>query len=134
MRVPTKHQPRTTRGFTLIELMVVIVILGGLIAIVGPNVFGSQERADRSAAGVQISNFCSAVDQYVLVHKRPPESLEALTQATAADPQPFMREIPNDPWGNSYTYRVDGANYSIRSFGRDGQPDTADDVVWPKPK
>ena len=60
-------------------------------------------------------------------------SLEALTETDGRNPYPFMKTIPKDPWGNDYEYRVlDRSTFQIRCYGEDGEPDTDDDIVWPK--
>ncbi|MFM8979348.1 MAG: type II secretion system protein, partial [Planctomycetia bacterium] len=87
----TSRRPdRTARGFTLIELMVVIVILGGLIALVGPNVWRALFQANRDTAKMQMRNFGSAIDQYYTTHKKLPDSLQALTQTSERDPEPYI--------------------------------------------
>lgn len=124
---------RRARGFTLVELMVVIVILGGLIAIVGPRVFRALARSDVSRAETQMANFETAINMYYLEHRKLPTSLEALTEVDPKLGEPFMERIPLDPWGGAYDYKILSAKkYQIVSYGEDLQEGTEDDVVWPK--
>ncbi|MDF1702222.1 MAG: type II secretion system major pseudopilin GspG [Planctomycetota bacterium] len=124
---------RRAAGFTLVELMVVVVILGTLIALVGPNIWNMLFKGNVSAAETQMSNFESAIDQYRMSNKKLPDSLDALTETDGRNPYPFMKTIPKDPWGNEYEYRVlDRSTFQLRSYGEDGEPDTDDDITWPK--
>jgi len=119
-------------GFTLLELLVVVAIIGLLAAFVGPRLFGHIGKSQATAAKAQIEALARAVDTYRIDMGRFPdanEGLQALVKAPS-DPGhwngPYLRkELPLDPWGHPYVYRVPGTNgreYSIESLGRDGQP------------
>lgn len=130
---PRNDRARRASGFTLVELMVVVVILGTLIALVGPNIWNMLFEGNVRAAETQMSNFEGAIDQYRMRHKRLPDSLDALTETDGRNPYPIMKTIPQDPWGNEYEYRsLDKSTYQLRSYGEDGEPDTDDDITWPK--
>lgn len=124
---------RRQRGFTLMEIMVVIFIIGLLIAVVAPSVLGSQDKAMRQKVLADLSSLEQALDMYRLDNLRFPSSeqgLPALTSKPQVDPLPrswradgYIRRLPQDPWGNDYRYRTPGQNgrVDIYSLGADGQ-------------
>ena len=80
-----------------------------------------------------MANFATAIDQYVMMNKKLPGSLQDLTQTDESNPHPFMKRIPNDPWDQPYDFRPQDRNqYIIVSYGEDKQPDTEDDIRWPE--
>ena len=133
---PRENAPRRrpkAHGFTLVELMVVIVILGGLIAIVGPNVFRAIAESDRGRAEVQMDNFAGSIKMYYVRHRKLPSSLEELAEEDPKTGQAYLDSIPNDPWGNPYELKSLGGNkFKLMSYGEDGQEGTDDDVIWPR--
>ncbi len=132
-RAVTQKEQNKRRGFTLVELMVVVVILGTLIALVGPNIWNMLFESNYQAAKTQMSSFGQAIDTYKMSNKKLPDSLQQLTETDGRNPYPLMKTIPADPWGADYEYRVlDRNNYQIRSYGEDGLPDTEDDVTYPE--
>ncbi|MHC5010078.1 MAG: type II secretion system protein GspG [Planctomycetota bacterium] len=127
------HRTKTRRGFTLVELMVVIVILGGLIAIVGTNVFKALSESDQSRAKTQMSAFKTSIDMYIFTHRKVPSSLDTLLEEDPKTGEAYMEDIPDDPWGNPYALKpLGGRKYQIISYGQDGQEGTEDDIKWPE--
>ena len=140
---------RKRSGFTLLELMIVMVILVGLIAIVGPRLLGSQKKADIDQARVQIGNLSSALKMYVVDMKVFPATEDGLQSLLKAPEDerlarkwagPYLEggKLPLDPWGNDYGYEYDSLEGDegsrpefprIFSFGPDGQSGTDDDIT-----
>ncbi len=110
---------RKAEGFTLLELLVVIVIIGLLAGYVAPRYFSQVGKSEVQVARAQIESFEKALDQYRLDTRRYPTAEEGL-QALG----PYLRKaVPNDPWGRPYVYRTPGTKgeYEILSYGRDGK-------------
>jgi general secretion pathway protein G len=117
-------------GFTLVEILVVITIIGLIMALVGPRVLNYLGESKAKAAKIQIESFSSALDLYYLDLGRYPNSNEGLTALTRSNNAagwngPYLRGgvVPNDPWGHNYLYRSPGERspYEIISLGSDGQ-------------
>ncbi|MBT8143222.1 MAG: type II secretion system major pseudopilin GspG [Gammaproteobacteria bacterium] len=128
-----KHIARSQSGFTLIEIMVVVVILGILAALVAPSVIGNVSEARITAAKSDIRNIQNALEMFRLHAFRYPttdEGIEALVSSPAdADASdkwkgPYLPKVSNDPWGRPYLYLSPGtrAEIDVYSLGRDGQP------------
>lgn len=125
------RRPRA-QGFTLLELLVVIVIIGLLAAYVGPKYFSQLGKSEVTIAKAQIDAFEKSLDTYRLDVGRYPnaeEGLGALMTAPASAGAkwngPYLKKgVPLDPWGHAYQYRSPGSKgeYEIVSFGKDGQP------------
>jgi general secretion pathway protein G len=119
------------RGFTLLELLVVMVIIGLLAGIVAPQYFAQLGKSNTKVARAQIEAFGQALDQYRLDNGQYPTTELGLGALRAAPPQstrwqgPYLkRDIPADPWGRPYQYRAPGqhGDYDLVSLGSDGQP------------
>src|SRR3954449_4227116 len=113
--VSARRRRRSQAGFTLVEILVVITIIGLIMALVGPRVLNYLGESKAKAAKIQIESFASALDLYYLDLGRYPnsnEGLAALTQAsgTAGWNGPYLRGglVPADPWGHAYVYRSPG--------------------------
>jgi general secretion pathway protein G len=122
---------RRSRGFTLLELLIVVVIIGLLAAYVGPKYFAQLGKSERTIAKAQIEALGKALDTYRLDVGRYPSSEEGLAALVTKPPSatqwngPYLQKsIPMDPWGHPYQYRSPGATSEIEllSYGKDGQP------------
>lgn len=123
---------RQARGFTLLELLVVIVIIGLLAAYVGPKYFAQLGKSEVTVAKAQIEAFEKSLDTYRLDVGRYPTTEEGLAALLVAPPAagtrwngPYLKKaVPLDPWGHAYQYRAPGSKgeYDIVSMGKDGQP------------
>ncbi|MGZ3235943.1 MAG: type II secretion system major pseudopilin GspG [Burkholderiaceae bacterium] len=135
------------RGFTLIEIMVVVVILGILAALVVPKLIGRVDESRIAAAKLDIGNLKAALNMYKLDNQRYPtteQGLQALVTKPTSGPEAkgwrsggYIEKLPNDPWKNPYQYLSPGTHgqpIDIFSYGADGQPggtgDDADIGSW----
>lgn len=139
----TRRSRRAALGFTLLELLVVMVIIGLLVGYVGPRYFSQVGKSEVKAARAQIDALEKALDQYRLDTGRYPGSeqgLGALMTRPASEPKwdgPYLKkDVPNDPWGHPYVYKAPGEHgaYDLLSYGKDGQPggagEDADITNW----
>jgi general secretion pathway protein G len=128
---------RAQDGFTLIEIMVVILIIGLLALMVVPRLRGVADRAKRTKAQADIQELKQPLDRYYLDNGSYPTTdhgLQALVSPPTAGRVPsnyeqggYIEKLPNDPWGNQYFYQSDGSSYALKSFGPDGVQ-SADDI------
>jgi len=135
---------RTSPGFTLVELLVVLAILGLLVGLVGPQVMKHLGGAKHDTAKLQIEDLGAALDLFYLGVGRYPtssEGLKALVEAPAGTEKwtgPYLKKktLPKDPWGRDYLYSTPGEHgaYDLLSYGADGarggEDDNADILSW----
>jgi general secretion pathway protein G len=129
------------RGFTLIEVLVVIIILGLIAALVVPRITGRLDEAKVEATKIQMRAIKDALEQYKLDNGTYPtteQGLKALVEKPNTPPlpsrwRPYLDKLPQDAWGRDFVYLSPGINrpFELRSLGADGKEDTEDDLdVW----
>ncbi len=136
----SKKQISNNRGFTLIEIMIVLAIVGMLFSFVGVNLMKRYGKAQGDGAKIQIASFEQALQAYYLDNSMYPhtsQGLQALISKPTVGNEPknysagYLKKnsVPDDPFGNPFSYVCeDYQNYTITSNGPDGQPDTEDDI------
>jgi len=130
-KIRSRSRKDGERGFTLVEILVVITIIALIMSLVGPRVLNYLTESKVKAAKIQMQSFSSALDLLYLDTGRYPSSAEGLavlvkpTSAMAGWNGPYLKggNVPNDPWGKPYLYRspTERAKYEIMSYGSDGQ-------------
>lgn len=140
---PIPSPRHVSSGFTLLELLVVMVIIGLLVGYVGPRYFSQVGKSEVKAARAQIDALEKALDQYRIDTGHYPNQeagLAALVTRPSNESKwegPYLKKgVPHDPWGNAYVYKVPGEHgeYDLLSYGKDGQPggsgEAADITNW----
>ena len=129
--MPQFRVARMEHGFTLIEIMMVVVIIGILVAVVVPNVIGFDDSARKQAEVASLRGIGQALELYKLDNRQYPstdQGLSALVEKPSGypeaknwGPEPYLRKYPLDQWDNEYVYVSSGRTYELRSLGADGE-------------
>ncbi|MCF6457522.1 type II secretion system major pseudopilin GspG [Pseudoalteromonas sp. MMG024] len=111
------------KGFSLVELLIVMIIIGLLASLVGPAMFGKVDSSKVKTAQAQMQLLATAIDTYRLDNDAFPESLEGLRKSSGPrwDGPYLPKDVPLDPWDNPYFYQQQGNSYTLMSLGRDGK-------------
>ena len=140
MKIYKKRNAHKQNGFTLLEIMVVIVILGVLASMIVPNLMGNKDKADRQKVVSDVIALENALDMYRLDNGSYPsteQGIEALLTEPSGSPEPrnyredgYIKRLPQDPWGNDYILNNPGeySKLDILSVGQDGEEGTDDDI------
>jgi general secretion pathway protein G len=122
-----QRQPRAQRGFTILEIVIVFILLAGIMAFVGPKIFEQMGRAKSNEAKIRIQQLAGQVEMYKLEVGKYPDTLQALVKQPAGVDKwngPYAKDTDlKDAWGNDYRYNVPGQGkaYDIISLGADGK-------------
>jgi general secretion pathway protein G len=119
------------RGFTLIEIMVVVVIIGLLASFGGYHVIQAHRDGERRIARAKCKELYDQVHLWRMQTQRLPESLADMAAPVRPGERDFVQLTP-DPWGNAYALEREGADVRVRSCGEDGLEGTDDDLLWPE--
>jgi len=131
----SRKELHTQQGFTLIEILIVVIIIGLIASLVAPNLIGRYERSREEIAKAQVEMLSSGVLSFKLDMNRYPSSFEELVKST--DPKwrgPYLSKqtLPKDPWGQDYQYKVPGEHgpYDVYSLGASGKLDDNSARNW----
>jgi len=129
MRKQANREERSRSGFTLIEVMLVVIIIGILATVVVTKFTGQSERARINATHMSIQNVCTAIGAYETETGKLPVSLSELTKETE-DHGALLAGMPTDSWGTELQYKTTGKfSFEVRSAGPDGQFGNQDDLI-----
>ncbi|MFH1810868.1 MAG: type II secretion system major pseudopilin GspG [Pseudomonadota bacterium] len=138
MKKNDNRRRRSSRGMTLIEIMVVITLLGIIAAAVGVAAVNMLERGQIDSARTQAHEIAKSLDSYRVLYGRYPSTSEGLGALVSppSNGKPIMERMPKDPWNNEYQYLFPGTHnaskFDVKSFGPDGQEGGGDDIGnWP---
>ncbi|AFY01279.1 type II secretion system major pseudopilin GspG [Bdellovibrio bacteriovorus] len=116
---------KNRKGMTLIEIMIVLAIIGGIAALLLPNITGQLDKSKAKEAKIQLTQIVNALSMYYTDCGKYPQTLEGLTTADPNcsnwGPQPYYTKKLQDPFGHDLVYELEGGEYSLKSLGKDGR-------------
>jgi len=124
-----KNTARNRKGFTLVEIMIVLAILGSIFALLAGRFGGARDKAKVKEAKIQMGMILNALSSYNLDCGKYPQSLDGLAKADDCSnwgPEAYYRNKLKDPWNNNYAYELNGSEFTLKSYGKDGKEGGAD--------
>lgn len=116
---------KNRKGMTLIEIMIVLAIIGGIAALLLPNITGQLDKSKAKEAKIQLTQIVNALSMYYTDCGKYPQSLEGLTKqdpnCSNWGPQPYYTKKLQDPFGHDLVYELEGGEYTLKSLGKDGR-------------
>lgn len=127
---------KSEKGFTLVEIMIVLAILGSIFALLAGRFAGARDKAKIKEAHIQMGQIANALSQYNLDCGKYPQALEALKKADDCKnwgPTAYHQGKLVDPWNNPYVYELSGTDFTLKSYGKDGKENGSGfdkDIIW----
>jgi len=113
------------KGFTLVEIMIVLAIIGSIFALMGDKIFGALDKSKIKEAKIQLGQISQAVSMYYTDCGKFPQTMENLRKADANcanwGPEPYYKKEAKDPWGNPIILEINGSEFNLKSLGKDGK-------------
>lgn len=131
-----KKSARSSKGFTLVEIMIVLAILGSIFALLAGRFAGARDKAKVKEAGIQMGQISNSLANYNLDCNQYPTALDGLKKADDCKnwgPNAYYQGKLDDPWGKPYHYEKSGSEFVLKSFGKDGKEGGSGfdkDIVW----
>lgn len=113
------------KGMTLVEIMIVLAIIGSIMALLLPRITGALDKSKVKETRIQLTQIVQALQMYYTDCGKYPQTLDNLVKADANcnnwGPEPYLKNSPKDQWGNAFVYELNGNEYTLKSYGKDGK-------------